>query len=301
MVVVSVARIQKERLNQDARRMRTTPKPTTYKPPVPPAPNRAAKEIDERRTSRQIHEGPLLALRRTVEPRPSLQKGRLLLIEPIEDLEEEVQEHKEEVTEEEQWSADCTMHALADYANPQTMKVGGLLKQQSIIVLIDTGSTNNFINNKVVVRIALHIKDCSKFDVKVANGRILKCDRRCPRVKLLLQNQQIIADFFLLPLDDYEVVLDIEWLTTLGDVSWNFSKFIMNFFSHGKQVILRGKRGSNVTTISTQRMEKVLHKVNSDLLIHLQQQHMREPTKNEDPNLLQLIAEFSDVSGRKRR
>ncbi|RRT44306.1 hypothetical protein BHE74_00040136 [Ensete ventricosum] len=91
-------------------------------------------------------------------------------------------------------------------------KVGGLLKQL-ITVLIDTGSTNNFMNRKVAARMALHIEDCSRFDVKVTDGRILKCSQ----VKLFLQGQRIIADFFL-PLDDCEAVLDIEWLTTLGDV-----------------------------------------------------------------------------------
>ncbi|RZR83489.1 hypothetical protein BHM03_00010098 [Ensete ventricosum] len=55
-------------------------------------------------------------------------------------------------------------------------------------------------------------------DVKVVDDRILKCDRRCPCVKLMLQDQEIVADFFLL-LDDYEAVLGIEWLTMLGDVS----------------------------------------------------------------------------------
>ncbi|RWW43192.1 hypothetical protein BHE74_00051170 [Ensete ventricosum] len=61
------------------------------------------------------------------------------------------------------------------------------------------------------------------------------CDHRCKRGRLLIEpiddseheeedleheeeDQEIIADFFLLPLDDYEAVLDIEWLTTLGDV-----------------------------------------------------------------------------------
>ncbi|RWW02502.1 hypothetical protein GW17_00034406 [Ensete ventricosum] len=164
-------------------------------------------------------------------------------------MEEEVQEHEEEVTDEEQHPVDITMLALAGYVNPQTMKMGGLLKQQPITN--DTRSTNN-IMNKVVVRMALPIEDCSRFDVKVADGRILKCDRRCPRVKLLLQDQEIIAYFFLLPLDDYEVVLGVEWLTTLGDVSWNFSKLIMKFSCKGKQVILRGKRGSDVTTICMQ-------------------------------------------------
>ncbi|RWW56399.1 hypothetical protein BHE74_00036888 [Ensete ventricosum] len=102
------------------------------------------------------------------------------------------------------------MHALAGYTNLQTMKVRGLLKQQSITILINTKSTNNFMNSKVATHMVLHIEDYSRFDVKVANDRILKCNRRCSCVKLMLQDQEIVIDFFLLSLDDYEVVLNIE-------------------------------------------------------------------------------------------
>ncbi|RWW39879.1 hypothetical protein BHE74_00054748 [Ensete ventricosum] len=58
------------------------------------------------------------------------------------------------------------------------MKIEGFLKQQPITVLVDTGSTNNFMNNKVAAWITLQIKDCSKFDIKVADGHVLKCDRK---------------------------------------------------------------------------------------------------------------------------
>ncbi|RZS09887.1 hypothetical protein BHM03_00041011 [Ensete ventricosum] len=44
-------------------------------------------------------------------------KGHLLLIEPLEDMEEEVQEHEKEVADEEQQSVDITTHALTGYAN----------------------------------------------------------------------------------------------------------------------------------------------------------------------------------------
>ncbi|RWW48452.1 hypothetical protein BHE74_00045471 [Ensete ventricosum] len=141
-------------------------------------------------------------------------KGRLLMIEPVEDDDNEPSEEglepEEEATEEEPQPADYAVHALAGYSNPQTMKVGGLLKQQPITVLIDIGSTNNFLNSKVAACLALQIEGCKKFDVKVADSRILNCDQRCPRVKLLLQDQEVVADFFLLPIDDYEAVLGIE-------------------------------------------------------------------------------------------
>ncbi len=70
--------------------------------------------------------------------------------EVIEHLEESLDNEEEDVEEEPQ-PTEVMVHALTDYSNPQTMKVEGLLKQQSITVLIDTGSTNNFINSKVAV------------------------------------------------------------------------------------------------------------------------------------------------------
>ena len=141
----------------------------------------------------------------------------------------------------------------------------------------------------------LPIKNCSRFVVKVANGRILKCDHRCPQVKLLLQDQEIIADFFLLPLNNHEAMLRIKWLMTLGDIFWNFMKLIMKFYSKEKQVILNGKRGGDVTTICTQQMKKVLHKACSGFLVQLEQQTKGESIEFEDPNLLPLLAEFSDI------
>ncbi|RWW69807.1 hypothetical protein BHE74_00022549 [Ensete ventricosum] len=150
-------------------------------------------------------------------------KGWLLMIELAEDEDnetsEEAHEPKEEAMEEESQLANYAVHALAGYSNPHMMKVGGLLKQQLITVHIDTGNTNNFLNSKVVVCLALQIEGCNKFDVKVTDGRIFNYDQRLLRVKLLLQDQEVVADFFLLPIDDYEAVLKIEWLTTLGDIS----------------------------------------------------------------------------------
>ncbi|RRT66028.1 hypothetical protein B296_00000234 [Ensete ventricosum] len=150
-------------------------------------------------------------------------KGRLLVIEQVEDENDEPYEEglesEEEAMEEEPQSVDYAMYALVDYSNPQIMKVGGLLKQQPITVLIDTGSTNNFLNSKIAACMVLQIEGCKQFDVKVADGRILNCKQQCPRVKLVLQDQEVVADFFLLPIDDYEVVLRIELLTMLGDIS----------------------------------------------------------------------------------
>ena len=69
----------------------------------------------------------------------------------------------------------------------------------------------------------------------------------------------------------------------------------MKFYSKEKQVILNGKRGGDVTMICTQQMEKVFHKACSRFLIQLEQQTKGEPIEFEDPNLLPLLAESSDI------
>jgi hypothetical protein len=51
-----------------------------------------------------------------------------------------------------------------------------------------------------------------KFELKLADRRTLTCEGKCSRVKNLVQDQELRADFYLLPLGDYEVVLGIEWL-----------------------------------------------------------------------------------------
>ncbi|RWW87357.1 hypothetical protein BHE74_00003820 [Ensete ventricosum] len=58
-------------------------------------------------------------------------KGWLLMIEPVEGEDNETSEEAlepEEAMKEESQSANYAVHALAVYSNPQTMKVGGLLK-----------------------------------------------------------------------------------------------------------------------------------------------------------------------------
>ncbi|RWW15021.1 hypothetical protein GW17_00021159 [Ensete ventricosum] len=60
-------------------------------------------------------------------------------------LEDTTLEPKEKDTPQ---SATRTVPTLIGYTNLQTLKIEGFLRQQSIIILIDTGSTHNFMSSK---------------------------------------------------------------------------------------------------------------------------------------------------------
>jgi hypothetical protein len=42
-----------------------------------------------------------------------------------------------------------SLHALSGFSTPQTLKLIGYIKHHKIIVLIDSGSTHNFIHKRV--------------------------------------------------------------------------------------------------------------------------------------------------------
>ena len=100
------------------------------------------------------------------------------MIEPIRE-EPEVKElhfdHKGMKTDEDIEAITHTVHALAGYANPQTIKIGGTLKHQPVTILIDTDSNNNFMDRKVTAQLAHHIEGCDIFE---ADGRILTYDSK---------------------------------------------------------------------------------------------------------------------------
>ncbi|RWW18498.1 hypothetical protein GW17_00017517 [Ensete ventricosum] len=108
-----------------------------------------------------------------------------LLIAPTKEpkLEDTTLEPKEKDTPQ---SATHTVPTLAGYTNLQKLKIKGILEQQSVIILIDAGSTHNFMTSKVAAHLMLQKEDYNGFEVKVANGQILKCNQKCPRVKLIL-------------------------------------------------------------------------------------------------------------------
>ncbi|RWW69953.1 hypothetical protein BHE74_00022407 [Ensete ventricosum] len=143
-------------------------------------------------------------------------------------------------------------------------------------------------SSKVATHLMLHKEDYNRFEVKVANDQILKCNKKYPWVKLSLQEQDIVADFFLLPLDGLDIVLGIDWLSTIGDIFWNFSKLTMKFFRKGKQVVLQG---SPATTTTTPHLEGILKEESSGFLIQIQEFH-----EIEDKKPLPWLAEFLGVS-----
>jgi hypothetical protein len=61
-------------------------------------------------------------------------------------------------------------HALAGINTPQTLKIEGYIKKKKVIMLIDFGSTHNFINFKLAKLLNCFIYPTPEFQVMIADG-----------------------------------------------------------------------------------------------------------------------------------
>ena len=78
------------------------------------------------------------------------------------------------------------LHAFTNNSDPRIFYIAATYKENSLEVLIDTGSHNNFIQEGLVDRLSLLSVRVPKFRVYMGNGQFLLCDHLCMNIYLLL-------------------------------------------------------------------------------------------------------------------
>lgn len=121
------------------------------------------------------------------------------------------------------------LHALTGWIAPKTMWVAARIGVHDVITLIDSGSTHNFINERVANLLRLPVIPTETFIVRVANGENLRCHGRFDEVPVNLQGINFSLTLYSLPLTELDIVLGIHWLGLLRSVVCNWKRLTMEF------------------------------------------------------------------------
>lgn len=81
---------------------------------------------------------------------------------------------------------EISLHAITGIRSPKTMRIKGGIGHTSTIVLIDSGSTHNFMNEALATKVGLQPDSHGRFEVVVASGERLQSSGICSNVKLIL-------------------------------------------------------------------------------------------------------------------
>ncbi|XP_057452951.1 uncharacterized protein LOC130744819 [Lotus japonicus] len=172
------------------------------------------------------------------------EEGKVLAME-VEDPEDEIQ-------------GEMSMISFYHIANkpqeqPRTMKLQGTIQGVPVLVLIDSGATHNFIDQKLVQRMGWEVADTPRMTIKLGDGFQSHARGRCKSIDLEVGRYQLHCSPHLFELGGPDMVLGIEWLKTLGDTIVNWQTQKMRFWDEQQWVTLQGLNAGEDTMVALQQ------------------------------------------------
>jgi hypothetical protein len=77
-----------------------------------------------------------------------------------------------------------SLNALIGFSTPQTLKLISYIKHQKVVILVDSGSTHNFIHRCIAQETHCYIHVVNNFQIMIANGGSMNCGGRYENVRL---------------------------------------------------------------------------------------------------------------------
>ncbi|XP_021980610.1 uncharacterized protein LOC110876760 [Helianthus annuus] len=166
----------------------------------------------------------------------------------------------EPVPEDEEEEHQISIHALTGIPSYSTMRVQGTRGTRQLHILIDSGSTHNFLDSRVAKKLQCEVKDITPIKVGVADGEQLTCTQLCTNFRWTMQGNWYSTEVLLLELENYDMILGVQWLLPLQDILWNFQRMTMRFEVDGKQYELKGLQNNKMSVFSVEKMGELLQK-----------------------------------------
>ena len=192
-----------------------------------------------------------------------------------------------------------SMNALTGFNTYHTMKIVGTFMQHPLHILIDSGSTHNFLDLATAKKIGCPMKDTVPLQISVANGSKLISSATCPGFQWMINDHAFHTDVMIVPLGSCEMILGVQWLSTLGPILWNFDKLEMQFSYQGRTVVLTAAPQTAVQWLGGKAMIRELSTTNAPHIFAIQVHSVEGKTAEQlqvtKPALTQLLQEFGDV------
>ena len=168
-------------------------------------------------------------------------KSRLLAYVGVCKDEDDPVETTEDDSTDEVITADLS-HLMAFEGGRQSksLTLSGTIDTEPVEVLIDTGSSHDFLHPRVAEKLRLPLTEIRPFRVYVGNGASLLCSHTFKATRLSLQDTPFSIDLHVLPIHGPDVILGMEWLESLGRVTTDFVSKSVEFVKDDKLVVLSG-------------------------------------------------------------
>ncbi|XP_026428631.1 uncharacterized protein LOC113324524 [Papaver somniferum] len=133
---------------------------------------------------------------------------------------------------------EISLHDLTGTSIGDTTRVLGLLQKHNIYILIDTGSTNIFIDSALAEKLHCIITPTTQLAVTVEDGAKTFSSGICKALQWTMQDHTFSGDLRLLPLGGCDIVLGADCIRQFGNVHFNFKTLSVSFLHQGVHITL---------------------------------------------------------------
>lgn len=156
----------------------------------------------------------------------------------------EVSQMEDQCVPEEEDSGDDLMVLSANAAqgtdSTRTVRMVGHVGGKEVIILIDSGSSHTFISEALASRWRDWSPMHTTMQVRVANGQTLQCIHEVQAFPIWISGHAFKMSLKVLPLQCYDIILDMDWLEQHSPMIIDWRKKILSFEYQGNQVFLQG-------------------------------------------------------------
>jgi hypothetical protein len=122
----------------------------------------------------------------------------------------------------------------------KVIRLRALIQNQTVLQLLDTGSSNTFLSSHVLSRLQYVPKDITPVPIKVANEQTIFCTKMVENLNWWIQGHSFVKDVYILPVSSYDMVLGMDWLESFSPMTCNWTQKWVSFCYEGKMVTLQG-------------------------------------------------------------
>jgi hypothetical protein len=102
--------------------------------------------------------------------------------------------------------------AVGGVEGPRTFKLQGVIQELEILILLDSGSSHSFLSSWVASQLQGVTAISHPLQVKVANGNLLQASTELRKATWSVQGYQFQSDLKMLDLQNFDMVLGMDWL-----------------------------------------------------------------------------------------
>lgn len=152
-----------------------------------------------------------------------------------------------------------SLNAMKGTSSMGILRFTGQIGHISAQVLVDGGSSDNFLQPRIAEFLKLPIEPGPCVNVLVGNGQTMTAEGMVPNLTITVQGHNLHVPVLLLPVAGANIILGASWLATLGPHIVDYAALTLKFFCQRKFITLQGEKEASPKLSQLHHFKRMLN------------------------------------------